>query len=639
MKKKKIVYHSNHCKTKTGFGRNAKALLKYLYSTGKYDIVEYSTGIGWNHPSLSKLPWKCRGTLPENQREWQDIQKNPPLARSVQYGSKFIDRIIKEERPDVYIGVEDIWAFNGYFDRKWWNKINCVIHTTLDSEPILPLAVDAANKINNYYVWANFAKREMHKLGHTHVDVMHGAFDTNDFYRLSDTDRAGLRQKHNLNPNGFIIGFVFRNQLRKSVPQLLDGFKLFLEKNPQAYLLLHTCWHEDPNASWDIPRLMKDRDIDHKRVLTTYVCRSCGEYMIKPFEGEQKNCPYCGKEKSVFTSSPQSGVSENQLNEIYNLMDVYCHPFTSGGQEMPIQEAKLTELVTLVTNYTCGEEHCTEESGGIPLQWEAYFEPGTNFKKATTLPSSICDQLTKVWKMPKDKRSRLGKKAKQYIIKHYDIQKVGKQWEEIIDSLPEITWDYDFTEKKKNPEYTPSNEPDNVKWIQELYENILLIPNIPEHDKGVQDWLQALKDGRSRQDVLAYFKKVASEENQKQNQIEFSALLDKDDEGRRLAIVMPESAGDILMTTSLLQDIKETYPDYNIYFITQSKFMDMLEGNPYIHKVLPYVKECDNLLWLEGQGDHKGFFEIAFLPHIGTQRMLDYLHNDKDKISFNIIKE
>ena len=59
------------------------------------------------------------------------------------------------------------------------------------------------------------------------------------------------------------------------------------------------------------------------------------------------------------TTSVGGGVSE-AVKQIYNLMDVYCHPFTSGGQEIPIQEAKLTELVTLVTNYSCGEEQCEE---------------------------------------------------------------------------------------------------------------------------------------------------------------------------------------------------------------------------------------------------------------------------------------
>ena len=68
-------------------------------------------------------------------------------------------------------------------------------------------------------------------------------------------------------------------------------------------------------------------------------------------------------------------------------MDVYCHPFTSGGQEIPIQEAKLVELITLVTNYSCGEDHCTKESGGLPLDWSEYREPGTQFIKASTSPS------------------------------------------------------------------------------------------------------------------------------------------------------------------------------------------------------------------------------------------------------------
>ena len=70
-------------------------------------------------------------------------------------------------------------------------------------------------------------------------------------------------------------------------------------------------------------------------------------------------------------------------------MDVYCHPFTSGGQEIPVQEAKLTELITLVTNYSCGEDNCTVESGGLPLEWSEYREPGTQFIKASTKPLSI----------------------------------------------------------------------------------------------------------------------------------------------------------------------------------------------------------------------------------------------------------
>ena len=66
-----------------------------------------------------------------------------------------------------------------------------------------------------------------------------------------------LRNIHGIDSDCFVIGFVFRNQLRKSAPNLLDGFKIFLKENPQskAKLLLHTNWSE----GWDLTRLIKEK--------------------------------------------------------------------------------------------------------------------------------------------------------------------------------------------------------------------------------------------------------------------------------------------------------------------------------------------------------------------------------------------
>ena len=98
-------------------------------------------------------------------------------------------------------------------------------------------------------------------------------------------------------------------------------------------------------------------------------------------------------------------------------MDVYCHPFTSGGQEIPIQEAKLTELITLFTNYSCGEDCCTKESAGLPLNWTEYREPGTQFIKASTSPDSIAYQLKKVFKMSAAKEKSGVKKLESLLLK------------------------------------------------------------------------------------------------------------------------------------------------------------------------------------------------------------------------------
>ena len=74
-------------------------------------------------------------------------------------------------------------------------------------------------------------------------------------------------------------------------------------------------------------------------------------------KNKRKLVDACASEKSLNTTNRQGmALMNEQLNEIYNLMDVYCHPFTSGGMEIPIFEAKMTELITLVTNYSCGED-------------------------------------------------------------------------------------------------------------------------------------------------------------------------------------------------------------------------------------------------------------------------------------------
>tara|TARA_Y100000287_G_scaffold60006_1_gene47155 strand:+ start:321 stop:2228 length:1908 start_codon:yes stop_codon:yes gene_type:complete len=633
MKKKKVLIHSNHCKAYTGFGKNAKNILLHLYKTGKYDIVEFANGKRWGDPSLDLLPWKSEGSLPSDPATLQKINQDQALARNAGYGGQTIDRIIEKEKPDMYIGIEDIWAFSGYTDRKWWNKINCMIWTTLDSLPILPEAVKNASKIKNYFTWSSFASKSLNSLGHNHVKTLHGAIDHTNFCKLSEENKLRLRKINNIDKDDFIIGFVFRNQLRKSVPNLLEGYKIFCQQNPEckAKLLLHTHWKE----GWDIPRLIEEKGIDPKNILTTYICGHCKNFEVKPYEEEKKDCRLCGAEKSQVTPNTKLGVTEQQLNEIYNLMDVYCHPFTSGGQEIPIQEAKLAELITLVTNYSCGEDCCTEDSGGFPLSWSEYREPGTQFIKSSTKPDSIASQLKRVYKMKDAKKQELGRLAREFVIKNYSVDSVGKQLESIIDNTPEVDWDFDFKPVEKNPNYNPPQIKNDGDFIKDIYKNILQL-DVDESDEGYKHWIQRLSSDMSREDILNHFKKVAKNENKKSEKVDFKDILDKDDEGNRLLFSMPQSIGDIYMCTSLLKNIKELYPKYNIYFATKPEYFEILEGNPYIHKVIPYSKSLDNLPAMEGQSNHKGFFEIAFLPFIGTQRILNYMHNGKDKIQFDL---
>jgi len=557
---KRILFHSNSSKAFTGFGKNAKNILRYLYKTGKYEVIEFANGIQWNDNSLKLRPWEAQGSLPNNPVTLKVLNSDPQKARLAGYGSETIDDAIKEYKPDIYLGVEDIWAFNDYWDKPWWDKINNMIWTTLDSQPILPQAVKAAPKTKNFYCWSSFAERDLKEIGHDHVGTLHGSVDTKDFYRMPDEKRKNLRERFELSSE-FIIGFVFRNQLRKSVPNLLEGFKAFKRECVNAKLLLHTHWSE----GWDIPRLIEEKDLDKKDILTTYFCSACGEYEVRPYEGQEQQCRFCGSEKSLNTTNVKAGVDEEQLNEIYNLMDVYCHPFTSGGMEIPIFEAKMTELVTLVTNYSCGEDSSKLECGSFPLEWSEYREPGTQFIKASTYPSSIAKQLKKVWQMNKRKISEMGSKGRQWTIDNYSTEAVGKKLESILDAMPKI--DYNF------------------------------------------DW---------------------GKENTK---VDLNEVLD---DGKRIAIVIPGSAGDVLWVNSLISNMKKMYQEFDLYVFTKSQFYDYIEDNPDVHKVLPYSNEMDSAAFLEGRESHKGYFDMAFFPHHGTQRLNNYHHNGIDRTQFEL---
>lgn len=634
-KKKKILLHSNHCRARTGFGKHMKHLLTYLYKTNKYEIVEFANGIQWNEPALSRLPWKAIGSLPFEPDLIQQCNSDQNKARTASYGHMKIDDVIKQEKPDIYLGIEDVWGLDGFWNRKWWKNINSIIWTPIDSLPLLDKHLESAQNTPNFIVQASFAKKALNDKGFNNVHLFPVPLDPSNFYRLKDNDRESLRIRNNIQPNTFIAGFVFRNQLRKSVPNMLEGFKLFKLNNPTVdiKLLFHTHWNE----GWDIPKLMEEKGIDRNLVLTTYYCDKCKQYEIKPFANQNLDCRFCGSKGSQQTAQITRGVDEIQLNEIYNFMDVYCHPFTSGGQEIPIQEAKLNKLITLVTNYSCGEDYCTEESGGLPLGWTEYREPGTQFIKASTNPEDIADQLLNVYKMDKKERLKIGKKARDFVIDFCSIKSVCSKFEKIIDNLDPTDWDFDFAYVKKDASYNPPNIESDEDWIIDLYTNILKVPDVNKTDRsGVDHWMQRLSNDLNRDQVLEYFRNVAHKDNQENTKIPFEDILGKDDNGKRILFAVPENENDIFLSTSLLKSIKDKHPDCNIYFATKPDFFDMLHGNPYIYKTIEYNPIMENSSWTTGQGSHKGYFKFALLPYFNTHKADNFSHADRNPLNYNL---
>lgn len=640
MRKTRVLIHTDLPLAKTGFGKHAKNILEYLYRTGKYELCNLAVGVLANAPDLARMPWKTIGTVEpqkvEALRNINDPKAWDNISRMAGYGQFAVDEAIQSFKPDVYIAIQDIWGINYSADRPWFKNLTTALWTTLDSLPILPTAVECSKKAPNFWSWADFATKAMHKAGLKNVKTVRGTLNTEHFRRLSTPARMALREKFKIPQDAFIIGFVFRNQLRKSVPNLIQGFKQFKMANPEskAKLLLHTHWNE----GWPIQKLCEEHGVPLTDVLTTFVCRQCQQYEIKNFSGQHEvNCPMCGAPNGQVTTGPGFGVSESQLNEVYNLMDVYCHPFTSGGQEIPIQEAKLTELVTLVTNYSCGEDSCEEGSGSLPLEWAEYREPDTNFIKASTYPSSIAKQLGKVWKMKPEAKAAMGKQARQWVIDNFQTEKIGKFLEEFIDAAPQITDEsvFSLSEKKNScPNYQIPVIEDNAEWILHMYKHILDQP-IDRDNDGFKHWMQRLASDLNRQQVEEFFRYTANQEliKEQSKNFKFDSLLNPNDTGRVL-VVMPDNEADVYLATSLFQSIKNRYPNYALYVASKPQHKIILDGNPLVDRWIEYAPIMDNAFWLEGSGSNKGYFNIAYLLQLTTKQSA-FTHNGEDKLDLD----
>ena len=126
----------------------------------------------------------------------------------------------------------------------------------------------------------------------------------------------------------------------------------------------------------------------------------------------------------------------------------------------------------------------------------------------------------------------------------------------------------------------------------------------------------------------------------KNNEQQIEALLRIVDESNKIKIlfIMPESAGDIFLATSLLESLKEMYNDAEIYFACKEEYFDILKNNPDIYKVIPYNPIMENQILMEGTGEWKGIFNISIMAPVFTQRYLNYLNNGIGRVAFNIRK-
>jgi glycosyltransferase involved in cell wall biosynthesis len=641
MRKKRVLFLTDYAGAFTGFGKQCKLLLTYLYKTGKYEILNAAQGVAKRGAHEHKFPWKTLGVLPEDPQKIQQINQDPNLARIASYGSLEMTSIVKDFKPDIIFSVNDTWGSQFVTDLTFFDKIPTVCWNTFDSLPLLPDTIEKAPKIKYYWTWSDFAKKELHKHNFNHVKNQYPLVNTNNFYKLPESKITEIKQRFGLPQDAFIIGFVFRNQLRKLINTQIEAYSLFKKHNPEiknTFLYTHTHYGE----GWDIHRLCQQYSVDPREVLCTYVCKETRQYFIAPFHGQDLENPIT-KRKTLVTANVGLGVSDEQLNEIYNIMSLYSHPATSGACELPCVEAALTEKIITTAPYSFGEDIIENNKGSIPMKFTFYTEHGTQFLKSQPSAYELSKIFKKVFEMKPQARSKMEQDSRKWALENYGIGVNGKKIEEFIDEfeiLDDSVFEFESEpSKKQNPFAIIEDNTDNKLWVKSLYK-LILDADVTDQDEGLIHWLQRLEQNISKEQIENYFREVAKQEVEKQSvkTVEIKDLFNEFKDYKKVLIVQPESIGDIFLVTSLLESLRSRYPSnkYKIYFATKPEYQDIINGNPFVDKWVPYHPIMDNIIIMEGGMGQNGICDIVYSPYFATQRLLSYMHNGEDKIDLEL---
>jgi glycosyltransferase involved in cell wall biosynthesis len=464
--KLKIMPVSDSPWAPTGFGTNTKNIACLLSKEGHhigYGGCQNSTHAKWS------TPW------PLGQTETEATMELLPLMYPGQekFGEKSFPNWVGKFKPDLVLAHLDFQMFKHMTDAKQpthvqlpiynkkgillnrkervklvnsafnnaqkgpaW-KLGCII--PYDGEPSLPEWGGQLKNIDYGVAMSRYGQIGLKKdFDFDSTYIPHGV-DTNLFKPL-------VNPTYNKEPKDkkqFIVGCVARNQHRKNIPRLIKGFAQFVQKNKlspkQAGLILHMDWNDA--MGWKFPDFAARYGV--------------ADYLLPPMMG---------------TLDAGQAATEDDMVNIFNMMDVFVLPTAGEGFGIPTLEAMSCGVPICVTNYTTGYELVKSIDAGnedIPMYplGGQHNEVGANGRdhleeedicergilipykdmwwdtparaapqRAIASEVAISEALDYYYNNP-DKRLAASKAARKHAIDYYSWDVIGQKWIDWVEKI------------------------------------------------------------------------------------------------------------------------------------------------------------------------------------------------------------
>jgi glycosyltransferase involved in cell wall biosynthesis len=528
-RKKRILWVSEASFLNTGFSVLSYEILKRLYDTGKYEILELGSYAKSSDQRALNIPWNFAGAIPEDNDTFGKQLYNSSVYG--QFGEAVFDKVCLKFKPDIVIDSRDRWMSSEWQLMSPFRKyFKYIIMPTVDGEPQRSAWLDDYQRADLVLTYSRYGKEVLEREASGKVDV----FDivrpgvNQDIYKPLDKNK--IRKHFGIDANSNIIMTVMRNQKRKLYPDLIEMFKGYLEhcksngredlvKN--TYLYLHASY---PDVGYDIPKYIMKNNLGHK-VLMTYACSACKAYYPAFFQSELSICKKCGN-LSAYLPNTGNGLSREELASIMNIADLYIQYSICEGLGMPICEAKACGVPAFAVDYSAMSEQ-VEVEGCEKINVERFFHESvmeTEQQRALPDNEDCIKKIFKFFNTNKETRAKWGDLARQDAADNYSFDRSAKIFENAIDSVAihdsKDTWlssKPKFLKLPKIPEFGTNSE--LIDWC---IDNVLKNPDLKKtqwrHDliKSLNVGYTTLRGGKERFNAdiaLSMFKEMVDKNN------------------------------------------------------------------------------------------------------------------------------
>lgn len=374
---RRILWASDSPRFHTGYGTIGQALVPRWAQNHEVGVV------GWYAP---------RSSSAAEAEKWAFFPGGD-------WDSLCLAKILEQFQPEILITTGNLSMLSAVPEalgnwKGWW-----IGYFPVEGSPIpsrwLPLLESMARVVT----FTRYGQAALYQLGlKKPVACIPLGVDADLFRPLPD--RRKVRAEWGL-ADRFVVGCVARNQPRKQFPILLRAFARFAQDCAEAFLYLHT----DPDdQGWDLIELSRHYGVADRLGFTAGLA-----YVL--------------------------GVSTSELNEIYNLFDVFVLPSMAEGFGLPILEAMAAGVPVVTTDYAAGAELARGRGRLIRVaQWITGAEHDTDLALADE------DHLVEILKhlyASSEEREQLAQKGRVYA-EEWTWDRCHAAWESLLEELPRL---------------------------------------------------------------------------------------------------------------------------------------------------------------------------------------------------------